>query len=185
MRASRAVGGVMIGRVMIGAVMMLIVALVSVAQLQTSEVYAGQPTAQTKAGIERLSFLAGTWRGMYPGGEWESAYTTPQGGVVLSSSKDMRGGKVVMIEFEHFREVDGDVVLTPYPFGKKSSTSFKMTEFDEKSNRAVFTNSEHDFPSKLVYERTAKDELTIQVIGTQRGKQVEQTMKLKRVTEAK
>lgn len=169
----------------VGWLMLVAIALFAMSQFVSPDLHAGSVTADDTPGIERLAFLAGTWRGTYPGGEWESAYTTPQGGVVLSSSKDMRGGKVVMIEFEHFREVEGNIVLTPYPFGKKSRVSFKMTEFDTNAKRAVFTNPEHDFPNKLVYERTAKDELTIQVIGTQRGKPIEQTMNLKRITESK
>ncbi len=128
--------------------------------------------------IEQLGFLAGNWIGTFPGGRWESAYTTPEGGMILSSSKEFRGDRVVMIEFEHFMTIEGEVVLTPYPFGKKSSTTFKLTEFDAAKKRVVFANPEHDFPNTIIYERTKPDELVIQVIGTMREKEVNQTMTL-------
>lgn len=131
-----------------------------------------------KVAIEQLGFLAGNWIGTFPGGRWESAYTTPEGGMILSSSKEFRGDRVVMIEFEHFMTIEGEVVLTPYPFGKKSSTTFKLTEFDEAKKRVVFANPEHDFPNTIIYERTKPNELVIQVIGTMRGKEVNQTMTL-------
>ncbi|GJM24139.1 MAG: hypothetical protein DHS20C16_05540 [Phycisphaerae bacterium] len=142
----------------------------------------GSPDAATpKVAIEQLSFLAGNWSGTFPGGRWESAYTTPDGGMILSASKEFRGDKIVMIEFEHFYTVEGEVVVVPFPFGKKSSVSFKLSEFDEAKNRVVFANPEHDFPNKLIYERTKPNELVIQVIGTMRDKEVNQTMTLARV----
>ncbi len=128
--------------------------------------------------IEQLSFLTGNWSGTFPGGRWESAYTSPDGGMILSASKEFRGDRVVMIEFEHFNTVNGQVVVTPYPFGKKSNTSFTLSEYDKTKKRVVFANPEHDFPNTLIYERTKPDELVIQIIGTMRGKEVNQTMPL-------
>jgi hypothetical protein len=150
-------------------------------RLVADDAAGGADVAPPKVAIEQLSFLTGNWSGTFPGGKWESAYSTPDGGMIVSASKEFRGDRVVMIEFEHFQTVDGQVVVTPYPFGKKSSVSFKLSEFDEAKNRVVFANPEHDFPNTLIYERTNPNELVIQVIGTMRGEKVNQTMTLARV----
>jgi hypothetical protein len=57
------------------------------------------------------------------------------------------------------------VVLTPYPEGKESSVTFRLTDFDQKTRRALFENPEHDFPTKISYQRVAEDSLTILVSG--------------------
>lgn len=112
-----------------------------------------------------LAWLAGSWKGTIEGGEWEASYTSAEGGEVLSASKELRGGRVAMIEFEHFRVVDGVLVMTPFPFGKRSDTSFAITELDRDARRAVFANPDHDFSQEIVYHRAAEDRLAITVAG--------------------
>lgn len=126
--------------------------------------------APAEPGAENLAFLAGRWKGTFDHGEWEAVYTSPCGGELLSANKELRDGRVVMIEFEHFRMVDGKLVLTPFPHGKRSNASFALTHFDPKARRAVFANPEHDFPSQIVYHRAAEDRLVIEVSGAQDGR---------------
>jgi len=139
-----------------------------------------QEQAPAEHGAESLAFLAGHWKGTIDRGEWEAVYTSPCGGELLSANKELRDGRVVMIEFEHFRMVDGKLVLTPFPYGKRSSASFPLTNFDHKDRRAVFANPEHDFPSQIVYHRAAEDRLVIEVSGTQDGRPTRLTLDLRR-----
>jgi hypothetical protein len=99
--------------------------------------------------VSELAWLEGVWRGK----------------VVLSASKYSTNGKPAGFEFERFQEKDGHVVLTPYPDGKESPASFRLTDFDQKTHRAVFENPKHDFPTKISYHRVAEDSLTILVSG--------------------
>jgi hypothetical protein len=112
-----------------------------------------------------LSWLEGTWRGRVGARDFETRYTGPEGGVVLSASKYIAKSKVTGFEFERFEEKDGHVVLTPYPDGKESPATFRLTDFDQKTRRAVFENPEHDFPTKISYQRVAGDRLTMLVSG--------------------
>ena len=80
-------------------------------------------------------------------------------------SKYTANGMAVEFEFERFTEKDGAVVLTPYPDGKESPATFRLTDLDQKTRRAVFENPEHDFPTKISYQRVAGDSLTILVSG--------------------
>jgi hypothetical protein len=118
--------------------------------------------------IAELSWLEGVWRGKIGARDFEARYTSPDGGLILSASKYIAGGKAVGFEFERFEEKDGTVVLTPYPDGK-SSVSFRLTDFDHKARRAVFENPAHDFPTRISYQRVAEDSLTILVSGPGKG----------------
>jgi hypothetical protein len=122
------------------------------------------PYSRAGTSITQLSWLEGVWRGRIGAQDFEARYTGPDGGQILSASKYTRNGKAAGFEFERFVEKDGGVVLTPFPDGK-SSVSFKMTDFDSKTRRAVFENPSHDFPTKISYQRVVDDSLTILVSG--------------------
>jgi hypothetical protein len=115
--------------------------------------------------VSDLAWLEGVWRGKVGGRDFEARYTSPEGDVVLSTSKYIAKGKAAGIEFERFEEKDGHVVLTPYPDGKESPATFRLTDFDQKTRRAVFENPKHDFPTRISYQRVAEDRLTILVSG--------------------
>jgi len=114
--------------------------------------------------IRDLAWLEGTWQGKVGERDFEARYSGADGGQVLSASKYTKNGAAAGFEFERFEELDGMLVLTPFPEGK-SSVTFKLAELDSKSRRAVFENLAHDFPTRLSYQRVADNKLTILVSG--------------------
>jgi uncharacterized protein DUF6265 len=114
--------------------------------------------------IHDLAWLEGTWRGVIGDRDFEARYSGADGGQVLSASKYMKEGKAAGFEFERFEEQGDSLVLTPFPEGK-SSVTFRLAELDPKARRAVFENPDHDFPTRISYERVANDRLTILVSG--------------------
>ena len=114
--------------------------------------------------INDLTWLEGTWRGKIGGREFEAHYTGVNGGQILSASKYTENGKPAGFEFERFQQQGDTLVLTPFPEGK-SSVSFPLAEYDPKGKRAVFENLAHDFPTRISYQRTAGNRLTILVSG--------------------
>jgi hypothetical protein len=114
--------------------------------------------------IRDLAWLEGTWQGKIGERDFEARYSGAEGGQILSASKYTKGGVAAGFEFERFEELDGTLVLTPFPEGK-SSVTFKLAELDPKSRRAIFENLAHDFPTRLSYQRVADDKLTILVSG--------------------
>jgi hypothetical protein len=127
-----------------------------------------------------LAWLAGSWKGTIEGGEWEVSYTSAEGGEIISANKELRGGRVAMIEFEHFRMVEGKLVMTPFPFGKRSDTSFTLTALDRDARKAVFANPDHDFPQEIAYHRSAEDRLVITVTGRRNDQPVKLTIDLRK-----
>jgi hypothetical protein len=114
--------------------------------------------------IRDLAWLEGTWQGKIGERDFEACYSGTDGGQLLSASKYTKEGVAAGFEFERFEELDGTLVLTPFPEGK-SSVTFKLAELDPKSRRAIFENLAHDFPTRLSYQRVADDKLTILVSG--------------------
>jgi hypothetical protein len=114
--------------------------------------------------ISDLSWLEGTWRGTVGGRSFEAHYTSAEGGQILSASKYTEHGKPAGFEFERFEQRGDTLVLTPFPEGK-SSVDFSLAEYEARTRRAVFENLAHDFPTRISYQRLAKDRLTILVSG--------------------
>jgi hypothetical protein len=110
--------------------------------------------------IATMTWLAGTWKGPMWGGTFTTQYSSPEGGMVLSTNKLISDGKLKMFEFEVFAVRGADVLLTPFPGGKPAAT-FKMTSLDTKAQKAVFEFADKDFPTRITYHRTAEKKLVI------------------------
>jgi hypothetical protein len=122
-------------------------------------------------GIAALAWLEGAWRTAGTDDVWEACYTSADGGEIVSATKRIEAGKTVLFDFERFREEDGKVVLTPFPYGK-ASVDFPVASIDPRARVAVFSNPEHDFPQRLRYERTADDRLKVTLSGDRDGRSV-------------
>ena len=123
--------------------------------------------------IEDLSWLAGSWSGEVRGAgaatRFETHYTTPQGGMILSVSKAFRSeGTLSWFEFERFAVRNGVIEVTPHP-GGKPSVSFTLVEYDPAAKKAVFANLDHDYPNRISYQRAADDRLLFVLTGKAEG----------------
>ncbi len=142
--------------------------------------------AQDKLTIATVSFLTGHWRGMTTDGrEAEEIYSSSEGGVLVGASREFSKGKCVFYDLEVFSEKDGTIVLTPHPAGRKSPHSFPLLATETRNNRAVFENTEHDFPKRFVYELVGPDKLRITLTGLQKGKDTIEVYELLRVADKK
>ena len=133
----------------------------------------GEPT------VADLGFLSGQWTGREGESRWESSYSSTTGGQIVASSKEMKGGEVVMIDFEHFYERDGRLRLRPYPFGE-ASVEFTLTDFDGAARKAVFENPENDFPRRFTYQRVSESQLHITLVGDMGGGDVTMALRFER-----
>jgi hypothetical protein len=138
---------------------------------------ADPPAEEPRRGIAALGWLEGAWRSADEKGTvWEACYSSPEGGEIVSATKQIKGGKVTLYDFERFREVDGKVVLTPFPHGK-ASVDFTMADAPSRPGepapkRAIFVNLEHDFPQRMKYELTADGKLEITLVADKDGHHV-------------
>jgi hypothetical protein len=137
-----------------------------------------RPTMEPR--LSDLAFLSGAWRGSDGTSEWETWYSSADGGRIVSASKELRGGRAVTYDFETFEAAEDGLRMTPFPFGKRG-VSFALTAFSLAERRAVFENAANDFPRRFTDHRTADDRLEILLEGEMKGETVRVELKLQRV----
>lgn len=133
-------------------------------------------TAQTASDASKVfAILEGIWQaeGRETYEKWES---TAAG--FFGKGYEIKEGAEKVSETLEIRVIDGALFyLATVPDQNNGATvRFKLTEI--AADRAVFENPEHDFPKKLIYQRTGDDGLTAQVLGAN-GKGF--TLRFKRV----
>lgn len=124
--------------------------------------------APARATMGDVAWLAGAWvgtRGTAGTTSIEERWSPPLGGAMLGVSRTVSRGSMVAFEFLRVVERDGGLVYVAQP-GGAPPTEFVLTEL--AGTRAVFENPRHDFPQRIVYERSADGRLSASV-GHARG----------------
>lgn len=123
------------------------------------------PATGADAGvIEQLAWLSGCWavEASEPGSM--ECWMPPAGGMMLGTSRTVRGGKSVQHEFLQIRvNAGGSLVYVAKPSGQ-AETAFVATEVTATS--VTFENAAHDFPQRIRYTLVAPDRLTARVEGS-------------------
>lgn len=119
------------------------------------------------ATIEDLAWISGNWvgsRGAEGAIKFEERWGPPLGGSMFASARTVNRGRLSAFEYLRIVERDGGLVYVAQPNGG-AGTEFVLSEFSE--TRAVFDNPRHDYPKRIVYERSG-DKLTA-TIGFMKG----------------
>ncbi len=123
-----------------------------------------------KAVASDLAWLAGAWVGTRGTGgttSIEERWSPPLGGAMLCTSRTVSRDRMVAFEFLRIVERNGGLVYIAQPNGGPA-TEFVLTECSD--TRAVFVNPRHDFPQRIVYERTEAGGLTASIGFAKGGK---------------
>ncbi len=118
--------------------------------------------AQERYTLDDVSFLSGCWAGQIGSLHMREQWTEAAGGVMLSTTRYLRGGAVVDWEFGRIVEDADGVTLWPYPKGVISEHGFPLVG---TGGEYVFENLAHDFPVRIVYVRDGEDALTPRIEG--------------------
>ena len=110
-----------------------------------------------KAAVVDLEWLAGAWVGTRGRSSIEERWGPPLGGAMLGVSRTVSREKMSAFEYLRIVERDGGLVYIAQP-GGRTPTEFVLTQLD--GQRAVFDNPRHDFPQRIVYERSDDGALT-------------------------
>jgi hypothetical protein len=103
----------------------------------------------TRASLDELAWMAGSWASKEGGRVSEEHWTGAAGGMMLGVHRDLEGGKAAF-EFLRIEERDGKVTYLASPQGSEP-TPFTLIE--SAAQRAVFANPDHDFPQRILYWR--------------------------------
>lgn len=132
-----------------------------------------------KNSIKDLAWMTGSWSGKQADGMViEENYSSPDGGVIMGTSRMVVDGKAVHKEFISLEETeDGGLVMNLILPNRKAS--FKLTEV--KGERSVWEDPANAFPSKIIYSKKDKDTLVARLEGKPNGKDQSMEFVMKRV----
>ncbi len=134
--------------------------------LSFSMTLAHAPVAPAPATIEDIAFVSGNWAGSAEGADVDYQYGEARGGMLLGQGRFTADGQVVFFEFEAFRAENGELTLTPAPFGQPGVT-FKATLIEP--GHVVFSCPENDFPRIIEYKLLADGSLYSKAEGVENG----------------
>ena len=122
--------------------------------------------APARAAIDDMAWLVGAWvETRDSGASTEERWSPPLGGAMLGVSRTVSRGRMSAFEYLRIVERDGGLVYIAQP-GGSPPTEFVLTTLS--STRAVFDNPRHDYPKRIVYERSAEGDLSA-TIGYMKG----------------
>jgi Domain of unknown function (DUF6265) len=108
------------------------------------------------------AWIAGCWSGTRDGERFHERWTLADASTLLGVSHTVKDGKMTAFEFLRVVVKDGRAVYVAQPGG------VPPTEFVAASmtaERIVFENPAHDFPNRVIYERSGADRLTAAIDG--------------------
>lgn len=113
--------------------------------------------------LEKIAWLAGSWRMEKAGRLVDEQWMAPAGGVMLGMSRTVAKGKVVDYEFTQIRVgPGGELFYIAQPSAQKLTT-FKVLSLGD--NAVTFENKEHDFPQTIGYALQADGSLLAYIEG--------------------
>lgn len=118
--------------------------------------------AQERFTLEHVRALSGCWAGPSGDIELREQWTEAGGGVMLGTTRFLRGGAVVDWEFSRLVESTEGVTLWPYPRGVISEHGFPLARVGAE---LVFENLAHDYPVRIVYALDGPDGLRPRIEG--------------------
>jgi hypothetical protein len=128
--------------------------------------FAASQTVSLPASVQEVGWLSGCWIAADGERGTEEHWLAPAGGSLLGVARTVRGGRTVGWEFMRIVEDDGRLVFIAAPSGQQGA-AFPLVS--AKGERLVFENTTHDFPQRVVYERTGTDGLLGRIEGTRDG----------------
>jgi len=128
--------------------------------------------------LASLAWISGSWAGNSGSVQQLEYWSDPGGGVLVGVHKDVFDDGRSFFEYLRIERRADEVFYVAMPRGS-GSTEFRLAETGER--RAVFENPEHDFPTKITYERDG-DTLTATISGPANGEIRSKSWSWQRVT---
>ena len=129
--------------------------------------FAGSEAVAAEGDLEKLAWLSGCWKSQSAEAGSGEQWTPIAGGTMLGTSRTVKQGKTVEFEFMQLRYLpDRTLAFVAQPSGQ-SATVFPLLRIND--DEAVFENTQHDFPQRVVYARDGETRLLARVEGLRRG----------------
>jgi hypothetical protein len=123
--------------------------------------------AAIEGDLARMAWLAGCWSADNAEPGSGEQWTAPAGATMLGVSRTVKQGKTVAYEFMQLRDLpDGTLAFIAQPSGNPP-TPFALARMTE--TEAVFENTKHDFPQRVVYASEGRSKLRARIEGPRGG----------------
>jgi hypothetical protein len=122
--------------------------------------------------LSDISWLAGCWSGKMGAALYEECWTSSSAGLMQGSGRMTEGGRILMREHMTIESDGPKVMLYVLNYGAKLAADQPVVGFalvEQKSDRLVFENPQHDYPQRISYIRL-KDGNAVARIETIDGK---------------
>ena len=123
------------------------------------------------APLDGVLFLVGCWQAGTPAQQTIEIWTAPQGDTLFGLGYSVRDGK--RLSHEYLRIEPGKKTGEPAPLvyvaspAGQATTRFALESSDAQS--LIFSNPAHDFPKRIIYQRTTADTLLARAEAGDRG----------------
>jgi hypothetical protein len=122
--------------------------------------------------LQRLSWMAGTWRSVDGELAWEEYWTRPMGDSIVGVARSLTSGETKLYELMSIevQEKGTFLVLRHFerelvPWESEADGPKVMTLVGTAPNRAVFEDPTAEFPRRLTYERPDRFTLIARLEG--------------------
>lgn len=124
-----------------------------------------------------LAWLAGAWGSSEEGHQTTEVWLPPAGGLMLGMNRSVSvSGRAFFEFFRIAADESGAITYFASPLGREP-ISFRLVECGP--GRAVFENSDHDYPQRVIYERRG-EEMVAAIEGVEAGERKRSEWRLTR-----
>ncbi len=137
--------------------------------------------AKTYTQLEKARWVLGEWGNTTPEGELTERWKQENDSVYTGETYFVTGGKdTVFSESIRLEEVNGKLTYIATVPGQNNGkpVAFEMTSATE--NQIIFENPQHDFPSKITYNKISLDSMVAVISGTKDGKPASEQFAMKK-----
>lgn len=112
--------------------------------------------------LDAVSWMAGCWSFTAGDRTVDEQWMRPAAGVMLGMSRARRGERLTSLEFSLLRIDSGRLVYEARPEGQAGAV-FPL--ISATAGEAVFENTAHDFPQRIIYRRDGSHGLKARIEG--------------------
>ncbi|MBI2619445.1 MAG: hypothetical protein HYW57_05135 [Ignavibacteriales bacterium] len=127
--------------------------------------------------LTSFRWLAGCWQDVTEERVVEEQWMGPRGGSMVGAGRSVGKGKMPFVEFLEIRSLDSGVYYIARPGGGRP-VPFKLVSSSDRE--LVFENPAHDFPQRILYQRTSAEGMKARVEGMVNGKIMGQDFNFRR-----
>lgn len=144
--------------------------LISIYSFSQNTLIYNNKEAETKAKLQDVEWISGTWRGEAMGGICEEFWDKPSANTMLFCFKFIKNDQVLFYELGHIKEIEQSLVLELKHFDadlkgwekQDEKQSFPLVKIDK--NRIYF--------DQFTFEKISDNEMNIYVVFEESGKEM-------------